>query len=142
SCYWAISRRTRHPDEAWKLASYLSSREALTAYWQKLWVAPAARWSVLRSEDFRDITGIPGKNPGLSGEDEWREKCAWTLEILENGWTSVEENSPHADILRLHLGKAVDRVLLQDADPMEALQEAQDAANRQIEEIQALEKVN
>ncbi len=137
SCYWALNSQTRHPDEAWKLAKFLSSQDALASYWQMLWVAPAARWSVLRSDEFRDVTGIPGRIPGLT-EEEWKEKCAWIPQILENGWTSVEENGPHADILRLHLGKAVDRVLLQNADPKQALQEAQDATNRQIMEMEAI----
>lgn len=137
SCYWAVNSRSRHPDEAWKLARFLSSQRALAAYWQTLWVAPPARWSVLRSKDFRDVTGIPDRIPGLTG-DEWRDKCAWTLEVLENNWTSVEENGPYAEILRLHLGMAVDRVLLENADPMAALKEAEDATNRQIRDIEAL----
>lgn len=136
SCYWAISSQCRHPDAAWKLVKFMSSTEALTQYWQMLWVAPPARWSALRSERFKRITGIPGKVPGLP-DDEWEEKCRWIRESLENGWTVVEENGPYADIERTHVGKAVDRVLLEDADPAAELKAAVVAANRQIEDVRS-----
>lgn len=136
SCYWAISSQCRHPEAAWKLVKFLSSTEALEQYWQTLWVAPPARWSALRSERFRHIAGMPGKVPGLP-DAEWEEKCRWIRDCLENGWTKVEENGPYSDILRSHLGKAVDRVMLENADPAAELRAGVAAANRQIGDVRS-----
>ncbi len=141
SCFWGISRKTRHPEEAWKLAKFLSSKEALIRYWQCLWVAPPARWSSLRSEGFKNVTGVKGRIPGIANAQEFKEKCAWVPQVLENGWTTMEPTSPYLDRVMLHLGEAVDRVLLQNADPATALREAAQRANTQIAQARASEAV-
>ncbi|HEY3269126.1 MAG TPA: sugar ABC transporter substrate-binding protein [Armatimonadota bacterium] len=139
SCFWAVSSQSRHPDAAWKLAKYLSSTEALTKYWQYLWVAPPARWSALRSPAFHHVTGAPGRIPALPTEAEWREKCAWIPEVLENGWTTVEADGPYSGQLMTRLNEAVDRTLLENADPAAALHEAARAANDDIRKARRTE---
>lgn len=132
SCFWAVSSQSKHPDAAWKLAKFLSSTEALTRYWQYLWVAPPARWSALRSPSFRQVTGSPGKIPALPTQAEWTEKCAWIPEVLENRWTTVEATGPYSSQLMVHLNEAVERTLLENADPAKVLHEAARATNDDI----------
>jgi multiple sugar transport system substrate-binding protein len=139
SCFWAVSSQTKHPEAAWKLVKFLSSTEALERYWQYLWVAPPARWSALRSPKFREVTGAEGRIPGLESEEEFEEKCGWITEVLENGWTSVEVCNPYTNRLMLHLNEAVDRALLQQADPAAVLREAAEKIDRQIEEAKRAE---
>lgn len=139
SCFWGISRDTRHPEAAWKLAKFLSSTEALTEYWQTLWVAPPARWSSMRSKEYREVNGVEGAIPGIESQAEFDEKCGWIQKVLENGWTTIEHAHPHFATLMVHLNEAVDRVLLEDADPAAALKLAAERANQQIAEIVAAE---
>lgn len=139
SCFWGINHSTRHPQEAWKLAKFLSSTYALTEYWQTLWVAPPARWSSLRSPEFRKVTGVGKAVPGIGSEQEFRERCDWIKLVLENNWTTIEPVSPYISKVMLHLNEAVDRVLLEDADPATVLRIAAQRANRQIEETRSAE---
>lgn len=132
SCFWGISSKTRHPKEAWKLVKFLSSTEALVKYWQVLWVAPPSRWSSLRSAGFRNVTGVEGRIPGIPTQAEFDEKCGWISQVLENGWTTMEMCSPYIDRASLRLREAVDRVLLEGADPQVALHNAAVATNKQI----------
>lgn len=141
SCFWAVSSQTRHPEAAWKLVKYLSSKEALIEYWRFLWVAPPARWSALQSKEFKDVTGAEGKIPGIDSPEEFQEKCGWITTVLENGWTTIRQSSQHSDRLGLHLNEAVDRVLLENADPAVALKEAARKANQQIEDARRIERM-
>lgn len=141
SCFWAVSTQTKHPEEAWKLAKFLSSKSALTEYWRMLWVAPPARWSALRSPEFRHVTGAEGKIPGLAKGAEFDEKAAWVSEVLENHWTTLEYCHPQMDKLFLHLGEAVDKVLLQNADPATALKEAADKTNKAIADAERIDAI-
>lgn len=140
SCFWGIASQTRHPNEAWKLVKFLSSTEALTEYWRFLWVAPPARWSALRSPKFKDVTGAPGKIPGIATQAEFAEKCGWITRVLENGWTTLKQSSQNSDRLNLHLNEAVDRVLLENADPATVLKEAARKTNKQIQDALAIER--
>jgi multiple sugar transport system substrate-binding protein len=136
SCYWGISAQTRHPDEAWKLARFLTEKEQLLRYWQYLWVAPPARWSSLRDPRFRQVTGAGADSPALAGEAEFREKCAWIPQTLEQGWTTTEFIGPFANQLLDKLNYAVEDVLLQNADPESALRRAQKETQEQIREAE------
>lgn len=140
SCFWGISSKTRHPKEAWKLVKFLSSKDALIKYWQVLWVAPPSRWSALRDEGFRHVSGADGRIPGIPTQKEFEEKCGWISQVLENRWTTTEMSSPYLDRVSLHLREAIDKVLLQNADPAKALKEAARKANRQIEQAREAEK--
>ena len=136
SCYWGVSAQTRHPEEAWKLARFLSGREQLIRYWQYLWVAPPARWSSLRSPEFRNVTGAGKDNPGLSGDAEFGEKCHWILRTLERGETTTEFIGPFTRQLFDKLNYAVEDVLLQGAEPRAALRRAEREALEQIREAE------
>lgn len=136
SCYWGISAQTRHPDEAWKLAKFLSGKEQLLRYWQYLWVAPPARWSSLQSPGFRQVTGAGADNPGLSGDAEFQEKCAWIVRTLERGETTTEFIGPFTNQLFDKLNYAVEDVLLQGAEPKAALRRAQRETLEQIREAE------
>lgn len=134
SCVWGIDSNTKHPEEAWKLVKFLSSTWALKKYWQTLWVAPPARWSALRSPEFRQIRGIPGQVPGVPSKSAFQDKCAWIPEVLEHGWTTLEYASPYTDRMMSRLDKAVDEVMVANEDPRKALAEAARDANRDIRE--------
>lgn len=134
SCVWGIDRDSKHPEEAWKLVKFLSGTWALKKYWQTLWVAPPARWSALRSPEFGKVVGIEGGAPPVRTAQEFRDKCAWIPEVLEHGWTTLEYASPYTDRAMVHYNEAVDKVLIERADPLTALQAAAKAANRQIAE--------
>jgi multiple sugar transport system substrate-binding protein len=136
SCYWGISAQTRHPAEAWKLAKFLSSREALIRYWQTLWVAPPARWSSLRSSEFQHITGAGRDSPALPDPAEFREKCAWIPQVLEHDWTTMEFVGPFTNQMRDKLDYAVSDVLLRNADPHAALTKAERETIQQIHEAE------
>lgn len=132
SCYWAISSQTRHPAEAWKLVKFITSTDALVKYWQVLWVAPPSRWSSLRAAGFEQVTGVEGRIPGIESPTEFKEKCEWVREVLENGWTTMELTNPYLGKASLHLHEAVDRVLLEGEDPAAALKQAAEQTNRDI----------
>lgn len=138
SCYWAISRDSKHPEEAWKLVKFLSSKQALIQYWQTLWVAPPARWSSLRSPDFQNVTGSKDQIPGLPSKAEFDAKCGWIPRVLEKGWTTTDTWSPYGSELFLHFGKAVDEVMLQNADPAQKLHEAAKLAREEIAKARAV----
>lgn len=134
SCFWAVSSQTKHPEAAWKLAKFLAQKEVLERYWQVLWVAPPARWSALRSPAFRRITGLPEKISGIDDPAEWEEKCAWILRSLEAGWVLTDQIGPFTNQMFAQLNRAVDRVLLEGAEPEAALREAMHQARREIAE--------
>lgn len=136
SCFWGISAQTKHPDQAWKLAKFLSEKEQLIRYWQYLWVAPPARWSSLRDHRFRVVTGAPPDSPALSGEAEFREKCAWVPWSLEHGATTTEYIGPFTNQLIDKLNYAVEDVLLQNGDPRAALARAQRETRAAIREAE------
>lgn len=134
SCSWGIDKDSRHPKEAWKLVKFLSSTWALKKYWQTLWVAPPARWSALRSPEFKQITGIAGGAPGIDDPKLLKDRCAWIPEVLENGWTTLEYANPNTDRMMVHFNEAVDKVLIERADPLKSLREAAKATEKEIAE--------
>ena len=137
SCYWGVSAQTRHPDASWKLVKFLTEKEQLIKYWQFLWVAPPARWSALRSPQFRQVTGAGPANPGLSGgEAEFQEKCGWIPYTLESGTTTTEFMGPFTRQLYDLLTYAVEDVVLQGSDPRQALQRAEREMQDQIREVE------
>lgn len=136
SCYWGISAQTKHPEEAWKLAKFLSSKEALIRYWQTLWVAPPARWSSLRSPAFHRITGMGKNSPAVPTEAEFQEKCAWIPTVLEHGQTSMEFVGPFTNQMVDKLNYAVQDVLLQGAEPRAALAKAERETKQRIVEAE------
>ncbi|MCC7228849.1 MAG: sugar ABC transporter substrate-binding protein [Fimbriimonadaceae bacterium] len=141
SCFWAIASQSRHPDEAWKLTKFLTSTEALTRYWQFLWVAPPARWSALRSPRFKQVSGAVGRIPGIDSPQEFAEKCGWITKVLENGWTTVRQSSQYSNKLNMNLAEAVDEVLLENQDPATVLKEAAAKTNQQIEDARRIERL-
>jgi multiple sugar transport system substrate-binding protein len=136
SCYWGISAQTRHPEEAWKLAKFLSSKDALVRYWQTLWVAPPARWSSLRSPEFHQITGSGKNSPALPGEAEFREKCGWIPYVLEHKQTTMEFIGPFTNQLNQKLDYALESVLTEGAEPGAAMVKAKRETLEQIREAE------
>lgn len=141
SCCWGIDKDTRHPEEAWKLVKFLSGEWALKKYWQTLWVAPPARWSALHSPEFRRITGIAGGAPGIDDPAEFQDRCAWVPQVLEGGWTTLEYANPYTDRMMVHFNEAVDKVLIQRADPAAALRQAAKETDDEIAQAKASEAI-
>lgn len=125
SCFWGVSAQTKHPEEAWKLAKFLSSKEALIRYWQTLWVAPPARWSSLRSPEFRRVTGMGKQSPAIPTDAEFHEKCDWIPTVLEHNQTTMEFIGPFVNQLYTKLDYALNTIFLQKADPKAALEKAE-----------------
>jgi multiple sugar transport system substrate-binding protein len=136
SCFWGVSAQTKHPEEAWKLAKFMSSKQALIRYWQTLWVAPPARWSSLRSPEFRHITGTGKFSPAVPTEAEFMEKCGWIPYVLEHGQTTMEFTGPFTNQLYPKLDYALQSILLQGANPKAALEKAERETKVQIAEAQ------
>jgi multiple sugar transport system substrate-binding protein len=134
SCFWGVSSQTKHPELAWKLVKFLSGKEQLVRYWQVLWVAPPARWSALRSAGFRRVTGMGDKILGIDTPREFEEKCGWIPRSLEAGWASTEQISPFTNQMFDQLNRAVDRVMLEGADPAAALRVAMKETRDEIAE--------
>jgi multiple sugar transport system substrate-binding protein len=87
------------------------------------------------------VTGAKGKIPGIETEEEFKEKCGWIQEVLENQATSIEYSQQYTSKLDPNLKRAIDEVLLQNADPAKALKEAEDRTNRQIADVRRIEKL-
>lgn len=85
-CSYMMNKSTKHPQEAWRLLKYLTSKEGLTDYWGIIWVATPARYSVLESKEFRRPWGLEGKVPRISTEEEFKEKLQWHADVLQNKW--------------------------------------------------------
>jgi multiple sugar transport system substrate-binding protein len=136
SCYWGISAQTKHPEEAWKLAKFLSSKEALIRYWQTLWVAPPARWSSLRAPEFRRVTGAGKYSPAIPTEAEFQEKCRWIPFVLEHDQTTMEFIGPFTNQLTQKLDYALESILVQNAEPASALRKAKRETLQQIVEAE------
>lgn len=90
-CRWAINANSKHPDAAWKLIKFMSSKEALLRYWQILWVAPPARWDCIDAPEFAQIEGLPGKIPGLTDPTEFEEKIGWIQRVMSEERVSAEK---------------------------------------------------
>lgn len=140
SCSWAIDRNSKHPDAAWKLVKFLSSDWALRKYWQTLWVAPPARWSSLRSPEFHQITGIPGGPPGIHDAKTFDDRCGWLPGVLERGDTTLEYANLYTDRMMVHFGEAVDKVLIENQDPLKALQQAAKDTDQEIADSKRSER--
>jgi multiple sugar transport system substrate-binding protein len=138
SCAWGISTGTKELETAWDLAKYLYTPEAQVAYWQILWVAPPARLSVVKSPDFKQVTGMTAggiEYPGLADEAEFERKCRWIVTTLENGWDTQEFVSDSTHILSRELDAAIQAVLVPGSklDVREAIDTAVANTNKEIE---------
>ena len=97
-------------------------------------MAPPARWSSLRSAEFRNVTGSGKDSPALSGEAEFQEKCGWIPYTLESGRTTTEFIGPFTAQLYDRLNYAVESTLLENVDSATALKQAQNETLALIEE--------
>ncbi|KKI90011.1 hypothetical protein WQ54_23045 [Bacillus sp. SA1-12] len=136
SVMWAVSNESKHPDEAYKLAEYLSSKEALTKYWQTLWVAPPARYSAVKSEEFKNVTGfkdIPGMKP-----EEYEDKASWIVDTFDNKWDTQEWIGPHQALYSNEVDNAIQSVLVDGSKvtSKEALEKAANNINKAIKQQQ------
>lgn len=135
SVMWAVSAESEHPDEAWKLAEFLSTKEALTQYWQTLWVAAPARYSAVNSEEFKNVTGLEDI-PGIDSEEEFKDKAAWIVETFDNKWDTQEWVGPYHSIYEQEVDNAIQSVLVKGSKvtPREALKKAEENINKTIQQ--------
>jgi multiple sugar transport system substrate-binding protein len=136
SVLWAVNKESKHPDAAFKLAEFLSSKEALTKYWQTLWVAPPARYSAVESKEFQNVTGfkdIPGMKP-----EEYKDKAAWIVDTFDNEWDTQEWIGPHQAIYEKEVDNAIQSVLVNGSKvtPKKALEKAAKNINNTIKQQQ------
>jgi multiple sugar transport system substrate-binding protein len=135
---WGVSTGAEDFEQAWDLAKYLYTPEALEAYWQILWVAPPARLSVVQSDAFKNITGMTSGGidyPGVDSEDEWQRLSAWIVTTLENGWDTQDGLGDNYNILQLEMNAAIESVMVEGSTI--SIEEAIDTAvantNNEIE---------
>jgi len=135
---WGVSTGTPEMDKSWDLAKYLFSPEALVSYWQILWVAPPARLSVVKSDAFKNITGLSSGGidyPGIDSEEEWERVSRWIVTTLENGWDTQECLGDNQTILEREMNAAIESVLVKDSTLAveDAINTAVENTNREIE---------
>lgn len=136
SVLWGVNNDSKQPDAAYKLAEYLSSKEALTKYWQTLWVAPPARYSAVQSDEFKNVTGFKDI-PGMDAE-EFEDKGAWIIDTFENEWDTQEWIGPYTSIYGPEVDNAIQSVLVEGSKvtPKEALEKATKNINKSIKQQQ------
>jgi len=140
SCVWSISTKTDHFDTCWELCKYLLTPEVSEAYWQILWVAPPADLRVVKSEAFKNITGLTAggiEYPGLNLDDpnDFETKSRWIVTTLDEGWDTQEWCGDNWNILAREMDAAIESVLVPEspADVKQAIDQAVENTNREIE---------
>ncbi len=138
SSSFGISKDSEHPDEAWKLVKFLTSKEQLDVYWQSLWVAAPATLSSLEDEEaFTNITGVPEADvPGIDSNKEFEEKVGYLKDLFDNNWLDQTWISPYHNYYADEIDNAIQLVLTEGADPKEVLVEAAERINSAIEQNQ------
>jgi multiple sugar transport system substrate-binding protein len=135
---WGVSTGSKELETAWDLSKYLYTPEALEAYWQILWVAPPARLSVVKSDAFKEITGLSSGGidyPGIDSEEEWTRVEKWIVTTLENGWDTQESLGDGYSILQREMNAAIESVMVKDSTVSveDAINTAVENTNREIE---------
>ncbi len=122
SSSFAIAQNSEHPDEAWELIKFLTAKEQLNDYWQALWVAAPARISSMESEAYEDVVGVPDAGvPGIDSSEEFEDKVGYIKDAFDNGWANQEWFSPYQNYYFDEVNNAIQSVLVEGADPEEAL---------------------
>ncbi len=137
SAVFCISRQSEQKEACWKLIKYLTSKEALTVYWQKSWVAPGARISIMNTEDFRNVPGQPEFDiPGIKSEQDFADMENWVITTFNNGWDNQSWIGKHQQYWEDITNKAIASVLVKDAaiTPEEAFKKAAADINKLIEQ--------
>jgi multiple sugar transport system substrate-binding protein len=134
-CYFGVTSQSKHPEAAWKLTKFLTNTNSLLIYWRRTWVGPPARFSTLRSRDFKNLTGIPGVVPGLSSE-QYKERVQWVIDVMHEkaGKTSVEFMHPYMAYAEGRINSAMEKVLINKEDPKKALDVAVSEINTYLKE--------
>lgn len=83
SVLWAISAHSDHPELAWRMIKWMTSKAGSLAYWETLRVAPPARLSVMQSDAFRSTPGLVGEDGTLwvhpMPPQRFEDRAAWLL---------------------------------------------------------------
>ncbi len=138
SCTFAIYKNTKHPEAAWELTKFLTSKEALTKYWQVLWVAAPASYSATNSESFKNVSGYKGDIPGIKSEEEYKDKVSWIVDTFNNKWDTQEWIGTYQSLYWTEVDNAIQSVLVEGStvSPADALKKAEEAINQNIKNQQ------
>lgn len=136
SSSFGISKDSEDPEAAWKLLKFLTDKEQLDVYWQSLWVAAPARFSSMQDEEaFTNVTGVPEADvPGIDSPEEFQDKAQVVKDIIDNGWLNQEWVSPYQSYYYSEVDNAIQSVLVDGAEPAEALAEAAENINSSIQQ--------
>lgn len=136
SSSFGVSKDSKNPEAAWKLVNFLTEKEQLDVYWESLWVAaPARKTSMDDDSKFRHVTGVPDAGiPGIDSEEEFNDKAEVVKDIIDNGWINQEWVSQYMNFYHSEVTNAIESVLVDGADPEEALKEAAKNINNSIEQ--------
>ncbi len=137
SAVFGIAENSNNKDAAWELIKFLTSKEALTEYWQKSWVAPGARLSAMNSPEFKEIPGQPEfEIPAVQSEQEFNDKLKWIITSYNNKWDNQSWIGPHQQFWEEITNNAISSALIKDGgvSPKDALTQAADDINQLIEQ--------
>ncbi|MHC4317412.1 MAG: ABC transporter substrate-binding protein [Planctomycetota bacterium] len=86
SVLWAISAHSEHKEAAWRMIRWMTDREQALRYWDALRVAPPARLSVIRSDEFGRTCGLVDADGTVwthpMPRDRFDDRAAWLLEAV------------------------------------------------------------
>jgi multiple sugar transport system substrate-binding protein len=129
--YWAVWSQSKLPDAAAKMIFHMQGGEGPIKYWQLLWVAPPANRSAVKRPEFKQVPGMPGHIPALKDEQEWRDKCGWTVWCLDRserpgGVIETENISKWGPIIGTETSARVSKIFAQ-TEPIPARPALEDA---------------
>jgi len=86
SVLWGISAHSRHKELAWQMIRWMTGFEQSLRYWDMLRVAPPANLSVIRSQAFRETSGLHAEDgtvlaPAMPRQ-RWPDRGAWLLAAI------------------------------------------------------------
>jgi ABC-type glycerol-3-phosphate transport system substrate-binding protein len=140
SVLWAVSAHSDNPRKAWEMIKWMTNREQSLRYWDALRVAPPSRLSVVRSEEFRETSGIvtPGgrvRVPGMPRE-LFDERAAWLMYAMTpHAETGEYPGFVATSLYQYDLQSAIAGALVAAVKEGMPAQEALDRAAAQVHEI-------
>jgi multiple sugar transport system substrate-binding protein len=83
SVLWAISAHSEHKETAWRMVRWMTRPRQSLLYWDALRVAPPAQVSVIRSEPFRQTSGLVDEDGTAwvhpMPQERFDDRAAWLL---------------------------------------------------------------
>ncbi|MBK9118438.1 MAG: extracellular solute-binding protein [Phycisphaerales bacterium] len=149
SVIWCISAHSRNPEMAWRMIRWLTDREQSLTYWNMLRVAPPARLSVIRSDEFRSTAGTVAAEGGRRAvlvppmpPERFADRAAWLeYAITPDPQTGERPGflvlAPYQADLEAQITRAIIDAVRGEKSPQAALDEAVRATHAIIDRDRA-----